>query len=308
MEIRAFPADALIIATRRLRADLRPLDQVDGLQRQRGQPRVPGRGRYANGEFIQVHPTAIPGADKLRLMSESARGEGGRIWVPRRPQDPRPPQRHSRNRALLFPRRALSDNTATCVPRDIATREIFKVCIQEGLSVEQDRMCVYLDVSHLPRDLLDRKLAGILEIYQKFQGVDPRTTADEDLSRRPLLRWAGCGAITSGRPTAGWPIGSPRNQQTNIPGAVRHRRVRLPVPRRQPAGGQFAGGLHFQRADRGPGRRWRTSKTCRGGTAAEQPSSLFDQAGYKHRPTTRPCWPGRTAGRILTRCTRNWAG
>jgi len=33
---------------------------------------------YANGEFIQVHPTAIPGEDKLRLMSESARGEGGR--------------------------------------------------------------------------------------------------------------------------------------------------------------------------------------------------------------------------------------
>ena len=36
---------------------------------------------YANGEFIQIHPTAIPGDDKLRLMSESARGEGGRIWT-----------------------------------------------------------------------------------------------------------------------------------------------------------------------------------------------------------------------------------
>src|SRR5690606_10560830 len=36
---------------------------------------------YANGEFIQVHPTAIPGDDKLRLMSESARGEGGRVWT-----------------------------------------------------------------------------------------------------------------------------------------------------------------------------------------------------------------------------------
>src|ERR1700721_552534 len=38
---------------------------------------------YANGEFIQVHPTAIPGEDKCRLMSESARGEGGRVWVPK---------------------------------------------------------------------------------------------------------------------------------------------------------------------------------------------------------------------------------
>ena len=33
---------------------------------------------YANGEFIQVHPTAIPGIDKL-MMSEYTRGEGGRI-------------------------------------------------------------------------------------------------------------------------------------------------------------------------------------------------------------------------------------
>src|SRR5512143_321751 len=48
---------------------------------------------YANGEFIQVHPTAIPGADKLRLLSEAARGEGGRIWVPRRKGDARDPRR-----------------------------------------------------------------------------------------------------------------------------------------------------------------------------------------------------------------------
>src|SRR5216684_9028866 len=48
--------------------------------------------RYANGEFIQVHPTAIPGTDKLRLMSESARGEGGRVWVPRAQGDTRDPR------------------------------------------------------------------------------------------------------------------------------------------------------------------------------------------------------------------------
>src|SRR5439155_3333087 len=47
--------------------------------------------KYANGEFIQVHPTAIPGADKLRLMSESARGEGGRVWVPRSKGETRDP-------------------------------------------------------------------------------------------------------------------------------------------------------------------------------------------------------------------------
>ena len=65
--------------------------------------------KYGNGEFIQVHPTAIPGADKLRLMSESARGEGGRVWVPRKPQDPRDPLTIPEARALLLPRRALSE-------------------------------------------------------------------------------------------------------------------------------------------------------------------------------------------------------
>ena len=44
---------------------------------------------YGNGECIQVHPTAIPGADKLRLISESVRGEGGRVWVPRDPTEQR---------------------------------------------------------------------------------------------------------------------------------------------------------------------------------------------------------------------------
>jgi succinate dehydrogenase/fumarate reductase flavoprotein subunit len=32
---------------------------------------------YGNPEFIQIHPTAIPGTDKRRLISESVRGEGG---------------------------------------------------------------------------------------------------------------------------------------------------------------------------------------------------------------------------------------
>ncbi len=63
---------------------------------------------YANGEFIQVHPTCIPGEDKLRLMSESARGEGGRVWVPKQPGDKREPQQHSRQRALVLPGRVVS--------------------------------------------------------------------------------------------------------------------------------------------------------------------------------------------------------
>ncbi len=60
---------------------------------------------YANGEFIQVHPTAIPGADKLRLISESARGEGGRVWVPQAtPKEQRPGRDVPEKRPRLLPR------------------------------------------------------------------------------------------------------------------------------------------------------------------------------------------------------------
>ena len=171
---------------------------------------------YANGEFIQVHPTAIPGADKLRLMSESARGEGGRVWVSRIPQDPRHPTEILAVDRYYF----LEDRYpkyGNLVPRDIATREIFNVCTKEGLSVEKDRMCVYLDVSHLPSDELDRKLGGILEIYEKFQGVDPRMVP---MKIFPAVHYSMGGLWCDyERTTAGGlQVGSPRNHETNVPG------------------------------------------------------------------------------------------
>ena len=127
--------------------------------------------KYANGEFIQVHPTSIPGEDKLRLMSESARGEGGRVWVPRNPQDKRNPKdipEAERNYFLEEKYPAYGN----LVPRDIATREIFQVCL-EGNGVNGENQ-VYLDLTHIPADVLTQKLGAILEIYEMFVGDDPR--------------------------------------------------------------------------------------------------------------------------------------
>src|SRR5512132_2768262 len=126
---------------------------------------------YANGEFIQVHPTSIPGDDKLRLMSESARGEGGRVWVPRAKGDNRPPSSipEQERRYFLEEKYPAYGNL---VPRDIATREIFQVCL-DGLGVNGENQ-VYLDLTHIPAETLDRKLGAILEIYEMFVGDDPR--------------------------------------------------------------------------------------------------------------------------------------
>lgn len=127
--------------------------------------------KYANGEFIQVHPTSIPGEDKLRLMSESARGEGGRVWVPKNPNDKRAPQSIPNNERWYFLEEKYPAY-GNLVPRDIATREIFQVCI-EGMGVGGENQ-VYLDLTHIPAAKLTEKLGAILEIYEMFVGDDPR--------------------------------------------------------------------------------------------------------------------------------------
>lgn len=170
---------------------------------------------YANPEFIQLHPTAIPGTDKLRLMSESARGEGGRIWVPKDPYDKRDPREIPEKDRYYFLEERYP-GYGNLVPRDIASREIFKVCIHEGRGIGGKPM-VYLDVTHLPREVLDRKLGGILEIYEKFVGEDPRKVP---MKVFPAVHYSMGGLwVDYEKGSDGFiKVPSPRNQQTNIPG------------------------------------------------------------------------------------------
>ncbi len=172
MEVKTFPADAAIFATGGIGAIFgRSTNSVvctGSAQSALFQQGVD----YANGEFIQVHPTAIPGEDKLRLMSESARGEGGRVWVPRNPAEKRRPKDIPQSDRLYF-LEEWYPKYGNLVPRDIATRAIHRIVYQEKLGVD-GQAAVYLDVTEIPRETLNRKLEGILEIYEKFLGVDPR--------------------------------------------------------------------------------------------------------------------------------------
>jgi succinate dehydrogenase / fumarate reductase, flavoprotein subunit len=128
---------------------------------------------YANGEFIQVHPTSIPGSDKLRLMSESLRGEGGRVWVPSDGGvDPRTGRKRPPAGQPWYFLEERYPKYGNLVPRDIATREIFEVCRELKLGVEGGDQ-VYLDLTHLGRAKLEEKLRGVVEIYEKFVGDDP---------------------------------------------------------------------------------------------------------------------------------------
>jgi succinate dehydrogenase / fumarate reductase flavoprotein subunit len=216
MEIRSFASDALVLATGGCglvygRSTMSMICTGGAASRA-----YQAGAKYANGEFIQVHPTAIPGTDKLRLMSESARGEGGRVWVPRTPQDTRDPRDVPPGERYYFLEERYP-KYGNLVPRDIATREIFDVCVNQGLSVEQGRLCVYLDVTELPAGTL-KKLDGILEIYEKFQGDDPRTVP---MKIFPAVHYSMGGLWVDYErddDTGGLVLGSVRNQHTNVPG------------------------------------------------------------------------------------------
>lgn len=160
MEIRAFPADAVVVATGGCGA-IFGKSTNSTINTGYVAAKLYTQGTlYANGEFIQIHPTAIPGADKNRLMSESARGEGGRVWT----------YKDGKPWYFLEEKYPAYGNL---VPRDIATREIYDVIYNQHLGVNGENV-VYLDVSHIDPAVLDNKLGGILEIYEKFVGDDPR--------------------------------------------------------------------------------------------------------------------------------------
>src|SRR3954469_20918231 len=176
---------------------------------------------YANGEFIQVHPTAIPGADKLRLISESARGEGGRVWVPKDKSDKRSPREIPEKDRDYFLER-MYPGYGNLVPRDIASRALFKTCFHEGRGIfnpttGKNENEVYLDLTHKDEKFLRGKLAGILEIYEKFVGVDPYKNP---MKVFPAVHYSMGGLwVDYERDARGsLKVGSPRNHSTNIPG------------------------------------------------------------------------------------------
>ncbi|HXA84009.1 MAG TPA: succinate dehydrogenase flavoprotein subunit [Candidatus Dormibacteraeota bacterium] len=172
MEVRTFPADAIIMATGGIGAIFgKSTNSV--VCTGSAQSALYQQGCfYANGEFIQVHPTSIPGEDKLRLMSESARGEGGRVWVPKTKGDKRDWKSIPESERWYF-LEEWYPKYGNLVPRDVATRAIHKVVYEYDLGIDGQPM-VYLDLTHIDRETLNRKLEGILEIYEKFVGDDPR--------------------------------------------------------------------------------------------------------------------------------------
>lgn len=160
MEIQAFAADAVLLATGGAGMIYgRSTNSVICTGAAAGRVYLQGV-EFANGEFVQFHPTGMLGDDKTRLMSEASRGEGGRVWT------------YKDGKPWYF-LEEWYPAYGNLVPRDIASRAIYKVCVEMGLGIDGKNQ-VYLDLTHLDPEFLENRLGGILEIYEQFTGEDPR--------------------------------------------------------------------------------------------------------------------------------------
>ena len=178
--------------------------------------------KYGNPEMVQIHPTAIPGEDKCRLISESVRGEGGRIWTPRDPMDARVPT-DIPEQDRWYVCEELDSKYGNLLSRDIVSFIIYCVC-RMGKGIKE-RQQVYLDITQLheskggpyTREIINDKLEGVLEIYEKFMREDP---IQLPMRIYPAVHYTMGGMWVdyelNGDNT--WDVDSPRNQMTNIPG------------------------------------------------------------------------------------------
>ena len=135
----------------------------------------------ANPCYTQIHPTCIPQTgeyqSKLTLMSESLRNDG-RIWVPRKGGDDRPPAEipEAERYYYLEERYPAYGNLA---PRDIASRAAKVVC-DDGLGVGGTGRGVYLDfrdtIAERGHDEGEGKYGNLFEMYERITGENPYET------------------------------------------------------------------------------------------------------------------------------------
>jgi succinate dehydrogenase / fumarate reductase, flavoprotein subunit len=133
---------------------------------------------FANPCYTQIHPTCIPVSgdyqSKLTLMSESLRNDG-RIWVPLKKGDKRPPnQIPEAERDYYLERRYPS--FGNLVPRDVASRNAKAVC-DEGRGVGETALGVYLDfgdaIKRLGEHTIRERYGNLFDMYQRITDEDP---------------------------------------------------------------------------------------------------------------------------------------
>lgn len=136
---------------------------------------------FANPCFTQIHPTCIPVAgdfqSKLTLMSESLRNDG-RVWVPKKKDDPRPPEQIPEDERDYYLER-IYPSFGNLAPRDVSSRQA-KFRVDEGFGVGPTKQAVYLDfadaIKRLGHKIVSERYGNLFEMYEKIAGEDPYKT------------------------------------------------------------------------------------------------------------------------------------
>ena len=133
---------------------------------------------FANPCYTQIHPTCIPVTgeyqSKLTLMSESLRNDG-RIWVPKKAGDRRPPNTIPEDERDYYLERKYP-SYGNLAPRDIASRAAKEVC-DEGRGVGKTGLGVYLDfadaIGRLGTKVIGERYGNLFEMYERITDEDP---------------------------------------------------------------------------------------------------------------------------------------
>ncbi|WP_312648548.1 FAD-binding protein [Aminipila sp.] len=115
--------------------------------------------KLGNGEMIQYHPTTVKINGKRMLISEAARGEGGRLFT------------YKENKKWYFMEDWYPEE-GNLAPRDIVSKCIYRVCNDLKLGISGDNQ-VYLDITFLPKDKIETKLKEIWELCRTYLKIDP---------------------------------------------------------------------------------------------------------------------------------------
>jgi succinate dehydrogenase / fumarate reductase flavoprotein subunit len=169
-EIRSYAADAVVLATGGYGNVFYLSTNAKGCN-VTATWRAHKRGAlFANPCFTQIHPTCIPVSGsyqaKLTLMSESLRNDG-RVWVPKKNQDPRSPDQIPEGERDYYLERKYP-SFGNLVPRDIASRNAKEVC-DEGRGVGPSGLGVYLDFSdaihRLGESAIRERYGNLFDMY-----------------------------------------------------------------------------------------------------------------------------------------------
>ncbi len=158
-EIKSFTSDCVVIATggmNKIFGKISGSQENDALTTARlFQQNI----KLANLEMIQYHPTTIKTPVKNMLITEAARGEGGRLYTIKDDQK-------------WYFMEEWYPELGALMPRDVVSQSIYRVCNQYNLGINGENM-VYLDVSFLPEETVKVKLDEVYDVCTKYLNLDP---------------------------------------------------------------------------------------------------------------------------------------